>query len=273
MPQVNPATVVLLLLALLGGAWAAGLLRPHYESGRLTIRILRADRVLLAIDFRDTWLLLGFVLLMGWAVAIAVERSEWVPETGGRLVPALAIGTGLGWIFAIARASRLAYAAMSGLAVVGSLALLAPSPLTSGGTLPAFRTWLLALPNHTNTLLLLSLLLMFVVPGLWTSRWGFFRRNGLVALLPSGTMLAVEIINDQSPGLTLFTLIWLTAAAAVLLRLNFVALKEGWRARHLPRASDTGWTFGEGGIEATAAIPIPAVLLLPPFGTSGINAA
>ena len=122
MPQVSPATVVLLLLALLGGAWAAGLLRPQYEGGRLTIRILRADRALLAIDFRDTWLLLGFVLLMGWAVAIAVERSEWVPETGGRLVPALAIGTGLGWLFAISRASRLAYAAMSGLAVFGSLA-------------------------------------------------------------------------------------------------------------------------------------------------------
>ena len=52
MPQVSPATIVLLLLALLGGAWAAGLLRPQYEGGRLTIRILRADRALLAIDFR-----------------------------------------------------------------------------------------------------------------------------------------------------------------------------------------------------------------------------
>jgi len=273
LPQVSPATVVLLLLALLGGAWAAGLLRPQYEGGRLTIRILRADRALLAIDFRDTWLLLGFVLLMGWAVAIAVERSEWVPDTGGRLVPALAIGTGLGWIFAISRASRLAYAAMSGLAVFGSLALLAPSPLASGGTLPAIRTWLLALPNHTNTLLLLSLLLMFVVTGLWTSWWVFNRRNGLVALLPSGTILAVEIINDQSPGLTLFTLVWLTAAAAVLLRLNFVALKEGWRARHLPRAADTGWTFGEVGIEATAAILVLAFLLIPPLSSTDISAA
>jgi len=273
LPQVSPATVVLLLLALLGGAWAAGLLRPQYEGGRLTIRILRADRALLAIDFRDTWLLLGFVLLMGWAVAIAVERSEWVPETGGRLVPALAIGTGLGWIFAISRASRLAYAAMSGLAVFGSLALLAPSPLTSGGTLPAIRTWLLALPNHTNALLLLSLLVMFVVTGLWTSWWVFNRRNGLVALLPSGTILAVEIINDQSPGLTLFTLVWLTAAAAVLLRLNFVALKEGWRARHLPRAADTGWTFGEVGIEATAAILVLAFLLIPPLSSTDISAA
>ena len=273
MPQLNPATVVLLLLALLGGAWAAGLLRPHYDGGRLTIGILRANRVLLAIDLRDTWLLLGFVLLMGWAVAIAVEHSEWVPDTGGRLVPALSIATGLGWIFAIGRASRLAYALMSALAAFGSLALLTPSPLTSGGTLAAIRTWLLALPNRTNTLLLISLLLMFVATGLWTSWWVFLRRNGLVALLPSGTILAVEIINDQSPGLTLFTLIWLTAAAAVLLRLNFVALKEGWRARHLPRASDTGWTFGEVGIEATAAILILAFMLIPPLSTNDISAA
>src|SRR6184192_3207777 len=272
LPQVNPATVFLLLLAVLGGAWAAGLLRPRYEGGRLTIRLFRANRVLLTVDFRDTWLLLGFVLLMGWAVAIAVERSAWVPDTEGRLVPALAIATGLGWIFAIARASRLAYAAMSGLAVFGSLALLTPSPLTSGGALPAIRTWLLALPNRTNTLLLMSLLLMFVATGLWTSWWVFLRRNGLVALLPSGTILAVEIINDTSPGLTLFTLIWLTAAAAVLLRLNFVALKEGWRARRLPRAADTGWTFGEVGIEATAVILVIA-FLFPALSSNDISAA
>src|SRR2546421_418329 len=75
------------------------------------------------------------------------------------------------------------------------------------------------------------------------------------------------------PGLTLFTLIWLTAAAAVLLRLNFVALKEGWRARHLPRASDTGWTFGEVGIEATAAILILAFMLIPPLSTNDTSAA
>src|SRR5438128_12347628 len=135
---------------------------------------------------------------MGWAVAIAVERSAWVPDTEGRLVPALSIATGLGWIFAIARASRLAYAAMSGLAAFGSLALLTPSPMTSGGTLAAIRTWLLALPNRPNTLLLLCLLLMFVATGLWTSWWVFLRPNGMVALLPSCTILTVEHSSDRS---------------------------------------------------------------------------
>src|SRR5438067_12224485 len=106
LPQVNPATVFLLMLAVLGGAWAAGLLRPHYEGGRLTIRLFRANRVLLTVDFRDTWLLLGFVLPMGWAVAIAVERSAWVPDAEGGLAPAPASPPALGWSFAIARSPR-----------------------------------------------------------------------------------------------------------------------------------------------------------------------
>ncbi|TMC64520.1 MAG: hypothetical protein E6J16_06500, partial [Chloroflexota bacterium] len=92
MPQVNPATIALLVVALLGAAWAAGLLRAHYEEGRATLRVTRADRVLVTLNVRDTWLLLALSLLMGWAVAAAVERSAWVPgfDTDGRLVPALA---------------------------------------------------------------------------------------------------------------------------------------------------------------------------------------
>src|SRR5438067_13099311 len=93
LPQVNPATVFLLMLAVFGGAWAAGLLRPHHEGCCLTIRLFRANRVLLTVDFRDTWLLLGFVLLIGWAVALAVERSAVVPDTAGRQGPALASAT------------------------------------------------------------------------------------------------------------------------------------------------------------------------------------
>src|SRR5438445_13550580 len=88
LPQVNPATIALLVVALLGAAWAAGLLRAHYEEGRATLRVTRADRVLVTLNVRDTWLLLALSLLMGWAVAAAVERSAWVPgfDTDGRLV-------------------------------------------------------------------------------------------------------------------------------------------------------------------------------------------
>jgi len=91
LPQVNPGTIVLLILAAIGAAWAAGLFRPHYEDGRLTLRVLRAGRVLATFDFRNTGLLFVLALLMGWAVAAAVERSGsgWgVPGTEGRLVPA-----------------------------------------------------------------------------------------------------------------------------------------------------------------------------------------
>jgi len=254
LPQVSPATIVLLLVAALGGAWAAGLVRPEYDAGRVSLRIWRSSRVVLSLDLRDRWLLLLFALVMGWAVAAAVERSAWVPDSDGRLVPALALATIVGWGFAAARLPRFAYVVGSLAAMVLGLGLLTPSPLTHGPSFEVMRKWLWDLPGQTNLLLLMGLLLMCLVSGLWTSWWIFRRRNGLVALLPTGTILAVEIINDTSIGLTFFTLVWLAAAASVLLRINYVALKDSWRTRRVPHAADTGWTFGEVGVEATAAI-------------------
>jgi transglutaminase-like putative cysteine protease len=275
LPQVNAGTILLLLVAGLGAAWAAGLFRPRYEDGRLTLRVLRAGRVLATFDLRDTGLLLLLALLMGWAVSAAVEKSPWgVPGTEGRLVPALAITTLLGWIVIVAGFSRLAYLIASIPAALVALVLLTPSPLTGAhASLVALSRWLQALPDQTNLLLLIGLLLMFALTGLWTSWWIFRRRNGLVALLPTGTILAVEIINDTIPGPVFFTIVWLAAAASVLLRLNFVALKEGWRKRRVPHAADTGWTFGEVGIEATVAILAIAFLILPPLSSADISGA
>ena len=274
LPQVNPATIALLLVVALGGAWAAGLIRPHYEEGRVTLRVWRAGRVVISLDLRDTWLLLVLALLMGWAVAAAVERSALVPDTEGRLVPALALASVLGWIFVCAGLRRMAYVIASVVGGLVALALLTPSPLTTPSpSVPALRRWLLELPGQTNLLFLIGLLLMFALAGAWTSWWIFRRRNGLVALLPTGTILAVDIINDTSPGLGFFVVVWLAAAASVLLRLNFVALKEGWRTRRLPHAADTGWTFGEVGIEATVAILAIAFLILPPLSSDDISGA
>ena len=271
MPQFNPGTVVLLLVVATGGAWAAGLWRPLYENGRLSLRVFKAGRELVGFEFRDTWLLLLLALLMGWAVTVAVEHSAWVPDTDGRLVPALALATVLGWLLATARVSRIVYLLASLPVLVICLALLTPSPLTGGGSLAAIRKWLLDLPNQTNLLMLIGLQVMFVATALWNSWWIFCRRNGLVAMLPSGTILAVEIINDTSPGLIVLTLIWLVAAASLLLRLNFVSLKESWRTRRLPHAADTGWTFGEVGIEATVAILAIAFVLIPPLSSTDIS--
>jgi len=274
LPQVNPATIALLLVVLLGAAWAAGLLRANYDEGRATLLATRARRVLVTLNLRDTWLLLALSLVMGWAVAAAVERSAWVPDSDGRLVPALALTSVLGWLFVCAGLRRLAYSIASLAASLVSLALFTPSPLTNAGlSVPALQKWAVELPGQTNLLLLMGLILMFALAGVWTSWWIFRRHNGLVALLPSGTILAVEIINDTSAGLGFFVVVWLAAAASVLLRLNFVALKENWRARRLPHAADTGWTFGEVGVEATVGILAIAFLILPPLSSSDISGA
>jgi hypothetical protein len=272
LPPFNLGTVILLAIAVIGGAWGAGLLKVRLEEGRLTLRVLRAGRLLATFDFRDTGLLLLLALLMGWAVAFAVERSGWVPDTEGRLVPALALTTMLGWIFVVAGLGRLAYLIACVPGVLAGLAWFTPSPLTASGTsFSALVKWAQGLPAQSNLLFLIGLLLMFAVTGLWTSWWIFRRRNGLVALLPTGTILAVEVINEVSPGPVFLTIVWVAAAASVLLRLNFVALKASWRVRRVPHAADTGWNFGEVGIEATLAILVIAFLILPPVTSADIS--
>jgi transglutaminase-like putative cysteine protease len=272
LPQVNPATVVLVLLAASVGAWAAGLLRLRYEDGRLGLQLWRGGRLGTTFDLRDAWLLLGLTLAMGWSGAAAVERSAWVPGTDGRLIPALALATLAGWVLVAARLSRLAYLVATIPAAVIGLVLFTPSPILTSGSLAAIRKWLFDLPDQSNLWQLMGLLVMFIGTGLWSSWWVFMRRNGLVALLPTGTILTVEILNDTSPGLYFFTILWLATAAAVLLRLNFVARKQGWRSRRLPHATDTGWTFGEVGIEATVGILAIAFILLPPLSTADTSA-
>ena len=272
MPQVNAGTVLLLVVALLAAAWLAGLLRIRYEDGRLTLSFRGSSRVALRFDLRDIWALLAFAIVMGWAVAGAVEHSAWVPDTGGRLVPAMAFATLAGCLFAALRFSRLGYLLASIPVILLGLVLFTPSPLMSAATLPALTKWLSDLPGNSNLQVLISFLLMCLVSGLWTGWWLFVRKNGLVALLPTGTILAVEIINDTSLGLIFYTLVWLAAAACLLLRINFVNLKQSWRRRRLPHASDTAWTFGEIGAEATAAI-LAVAFILPPISNADISGA
>src|SRR5207245_11745503 len=165
--------------AAIGAAWAAGLIRPHYEDGRLTLRAFRAGRVFAAFDFRDTGLLLLLAMTMGWAVAAAVERSQWVPNTDGRLVPAVAITTLLGWLLVAAGLSRLSYLLASIPVTLGSLLLLTPTPLfTARGGGSALLKWLQRLPDPTHLLLLIVLPLMFALTCLCASGWSCRRRNG-----------------------------------------------------------------------------------------------
>ena len=273
MPPFSPALLLAVGVAGLVGIFALRLVEPVYEDGRLALRVLRRRRAVVSFDLRDTWLLLGLAVVMGWAVAAAVERAAWVTASDGRLVPAMAIATVLGWMLAVGRLPRVVSLAVAAATVIVPLALLSPSPLTSGATLSvaALDKWLTELPSESGLALLIGLILLMLLSGLWTSWWVFRRRNGLVALLPTGSILAVEIINDSNALLYFFSIVWMASAACILLRLNFVALKERWRARRLPRASDTGWTFGEVGVEAVGALLLASFLLIPPLTSTDIS--
>ncbi|HEY8735560.1 MAG TPA: transglutaminase domain-containing protein [Candidatus Dormibacteraeota bacterium] len=272
MPPFSPALLVLLAGLAFAGAWATRLIHLGYDDGRFTIGLFRQARLVVAFNLRDTWLLLGLAIVMGWAVAAAVERAAWVPFSEGRLVPAMAIATLIGWALAVSPLSRLGFLLGSGLAVVVPLGLLTPSPLTTGGlTLGSLQRWVTELPAQPGTAVLMGLIALMLTSGVWTSWWVFRRRNGLVALLPTGSILAVEIINDSNALLYFLSVVWVAAAASVLLRLNFVGLKERWRIRRLPRASDTGWTFGEVGVEAIGALLVASFLLIPPLSSTDIS--
>jgi transglutaminase-like putative cysteine protease len=273
LPPFSPALLLAVGVAGLVGIFALRLVEPVYEDGRLALRVLRRRRAVVSFDLRDTWLLLGLAVVMGWAVAAAVERAAWVTASDGRLVPAMAIATVLGWMLAVSRLPRVVSLAVAAATVIVPLALLSPSPLTSGATLSvaALDKWLTELPSESGLALLIGLILLMLLSGLWTSWWVFRRRNGLVALLPTGSILAVEIINDSNALLYFFSIVWMASAACILLRLNFVALKERWRARRLPRASDTGWTFGEVGVEAVGALLLASFLLIPPLTSTDIS--
>jgi transglutaminase-like putative cysteine protease len=185
----------------------------------------------------------------------------------------MTIATILGWVLAVSRFRRMVGLLVGLGGVLATVALLSPSPLTSGGvpSVASLEKWLADLPSQSGTALLIGLILQMLLTGLWTSWWVFRRRNGLVALLPTGSILAVEIINDTNALLYFFSIVWMAAAACILLRLNFVALKERWRARRLPRASDTGWTFGEVGVEAVGALLVASFLLIPPLTSADIS--
>ncbi len=272
MPAFNPAALILLGLALAGGLVLLGVLRVRYDEGLVAVNVGRADRPVVTADFRDAWLLLLLALGLGWSVTTALDRSGWVPGTD-RLVPAILIATLLAWLFALGARSRARFLLLTAPSLAASLLLLTPFPVRGRPALvdiQGMAAWLFRLVVAPQFAVLVGLLALALVTGAWTSWWIFRRRNGLAALLPSGTILAVEILNDANPGLYFLSAVWLASAMLLLLRLNFVSLKERWRVRRLPRAADAGWNFGEMGFEATALLLVVA-FLLPPLTSEDVS--
>ena len=272
MLPVSPGLIALLLLAALGLLIAAGMVRPEYQEGMFAVRVRGLARALLRFDLRDCWALLALMLALGWTVATALDRSGWVPGTE-RLLPLAVLAALAGWLMAVSPLSRLIYLVGSALVLLLGLLLFSPLPSLPAGiwSRPELITdWAVRVPEQPHLGLLAGLLALQVVTGLWTAWWIFRRRSGLVALLPSGAVMAVEVLNDPSAVLYFFTLVWLACAAMTLLRLNFVGLKQRWRALHVPRAADTGWSFGEVGFEATALLLV-AAFVLPPLNTHDLS--
>jgi hypothetical protein len=258
----------------LGGAIAALILLGWLSVGadEWQVRIGFLRRFSVTLDFRDTWILLGLVIVLGWAAGSAVDRSAWVPGSE-RLVSAFLLAVLVSWLLALMRVRLAAYLILAVAAIPPIVLVTLPAPLVGRKTAPelgAINKWFSNLVGQPRQAILIGLLALMVVTAFWTSWWVFRRQNGLVALLPTGTIVAVEILNDPSTGLVFFTLLWLAASAMILLRLNFVALKQRWRSLRVPRAADSGWTFGEIGFEATAILLL-AAFLLPPLSSEDIS--
>lgn len=269
MPPVSPGLILLVAIVLVSAAFALGIFGVGYDEGQLAVRLSRGGRLAVTFDLRDTWFLLLLVIILGWSVAAAVDHSAWV-QGSEKVTPAIVISSLIAWALALTRVRRVIFLLLSIPGIVIPLVLILSDQLGGLGSLAAVGRWITALAGRQQLGMLAGLLFLMMVSGFWTSWWTFRRRNGLVALLPTGTILAVEIINDPNPGLYLFTVFWLVCAAGILLRLNFVALKRRWRSRRVPRAADTGWIFGEVGFEATALLLLVA-FVLPPLSTVDIS--
>jgi transglutaminase-like putative cysteine protease len=255
-----------------GTLLALGVIRVRVADGSLLIYIQRREGPVLAFRHRDSWLLLGLTVVLGWTVATALDRSGWV--TGSDvLIPAIFLATVLGWVLAISRISGRWFLLVSLAATAALLGGFTPPHagvrITSVTPL-AILQFLSSLSVSTQQLLLGGLVALVSISGLWTAWWAFRRRHGLAALLPMGSVMAVEVLNDVSPAMFFLTALWLAAAATILLRLNFVALKERWRLRRVPRASDTGWNFGEVGSEAILLVLMLA-FILPPLSSEDVS--
>lgn len=264
---------ILIVVALILGLLGTGRLRTQEEDGRLLVLVGENRRTIAAFAHRDSWLLLGLAVLLGWSAAAALDHSNLVAGSE-QLIPATVISVVVGWGLAITGVRRLGFILLSLLTAV--LLMLALAGPTWPGPFPgldarAALDWLerVSLPQHT--LLLAGLVALMALTGSWTDWWMFRRGNGLVALLPTGATIAVEALNDLSPAITALTILWLVVSAVILLRMNFVSLKQRWRQRRVPRAADTAWDFGESGAAAILLIVLLAFLVLPPLTSQDVS--
>ncbi len=277
-----PSLLLFTAGALTAFALVTGRLRLEWRSGRVVAHVrARGDRVRvlsIPVQFAEGWLVVALVLVIQWATAETILRSEWIPGGLGPIVSLALLGGLAGLVLAKSPLNAPAYV-LAGLEL-GFLALvLMTASMTLGGAGPhppwqfwwPLQPWLAQFWRSTTWGAQMGLLASVWLTGLWTSWWTFRQRRGLVALVPSGAIIAVDVLNDPTHGvLNFLVIVWLAAAMGLLLRLHYVGLARRWRERRIPRAADTGWHFGEIGFEATSALIIVS-FLLPPLNQQDLS--
>ncbi len=274
-----PGLLIFLTAAAVVLGLVSGRLRLEWNSGRVAVSVTlgRPRTLLLPLQFAEGWTVLALVLLVLWASAEAIVRSEWMSGLTA-LVSLAALGGVCGFLLAKSRLNALAFT-LAGLEAGFLTIVWVTHGMAAGGTTPhplwqfwwPVQPWLAEFWRSTTWGAQMGLLAIAWITGLWTAWWVFRRQRGLVALLPSGAVIAVDVLNDPTHSVLSFLVaIWLAAGVSLLLRLHYVGLARRWRERRIPRAADTGWNFGEIGFEATSALLVLS-FLIPPLNQQDLS--
>jgi len=271
----------LLIFAGAAGVTAAvltGRLRAAWEMGRVRLTLTGGRQWTFAfpVQFREGWTVAALLVVVLWATGETVLRSEWLPGLGA-LLPMMLLGALCGFVLAKSPLNALGFI-LAGLEVGFVCVVLLTNSAASGASPhPGWQvwwpvhTWLAEFWRSTSWASQMALMATAWLTGLWTGWWIFRRQNGLIALAPSGVIIAVDVLNDPTHGVLYFlAIVWLMAGLGLLLRLHYVGLSRRWRVRRVPRAADTGWNFGEIGFEATAALVLMA-FILPPLNQQDLS--
>ncbi len=212
----------LLIFAVAAGVTAAvltGRLRAGWEDGRIRLTVTAGRRWTLTVpvQFREGWTVAALVVVVLWATGETILRSEW-PLGLGALLPLMMLGAPCGFVLAKSPLNSLGFV-LAGLEVgFVAIVLLTHSAASGASSHPGWQvwwpvhTWLAEFWRSATWASQMGFMATAWLTGLWTSWWIFRRQRGLMALLPAGVIIAVDVLNDPTHGVLYFlVIVWLIA--------------------------------------------------------------